>query len=279
MGWNFFTSSGEIKRVSKSASTVSETAPPNPANGDLWTNASNMVTYVYYSDGSSSQWVEAANNARPTTMYGTVANRPAASTTGLYYYATNTKQVFIDSGSAWVEVTKPTYETSLPTSPYDGQTIIYPADTTNGIMWTFRYRAASSSSYKWEFIGGSPLADEVTTQHGTTSTTYTTLTSAGPSITVPLAGDYDVTITFAGTAGASNVCYMSYDIGATGAVDADAAYLQETTGGGGDTTIRGRRKTFTSASTALVSKYKSTSSGATAVFRDRRMIVAPVRVG
>lgn len=107
MGWNFFTSSGEIKKVSKSASTVSETAPPNPANGDLWTNASNMVTYIYYSDGTSSQWVEVANNARPTTMYGTFANRPAASTTGLYYYATDTNRLYLDTGTAWQEVVGP----------------------------------------------------------------------------------------------------------------------------------------------------------------------------
>jgi hypothetical protein len=148
-----------------------------------------------------------------------------------------------------------------------------------GAVWHLRYRSASASAYKWELVGGSLVSAEVTTQQGTASITYVALATAGPLITVPLAGDYDVEIAFYGTAGASNAAYMSYDIGATGATDSDAAYCVDTLGGGYATGIKKRRKTALAASTTLTSKYRSTSGAATAVFRERRMFVKPIRVG
>lgn len=45
---------------------VSDSAPSNPLNGDLWFKSSNGKTYVYYSDGSSNQWVEIGENAQVT---------------------------------------------------------------------------------------------------------------------------------------------------------------------------------------------------------------------
>ena len=40
--------------------------------------------------------------------------------------------------------------------------------------------------------GRPPLVDEVDTLHGTTSASYTDLTSVGPDVVIPLDGDYDV---------------------------------------------------------------------------------------
>lgn len=37
--------------------SYSDTTPTSPAVGDLWFNTSNGYTYLYYNDGSSSQWV------------------------------------------------------------------------------------------------------------------------------------------------------------------------------------------------------------------------------
>ena len=36
---------------------ISETAPSNPNEGDLWWNSTDAVLYIYYNDGSSAQWV------------------------------------------------------------------------------------------------------------------------------------------------------------------------------------------------------------------------------
>ena len=86
----------------------------------------------------------------------------------------------------------PTYETSLPGSPVDGQEIYYAADTTNGVIWHLRYRSAGGT-YKWEFIGGSALTSYIDTNQTTSSSTYGDLATAGPSITVPVNGEYEIT--------------------------------------------------------------------------------------
>jgi hypothetical protein len=90
----------------------------------------------------------------------------------------------------------PTYETTLPSSPIDGQEIYYAADATNGVIWHLRYRSGSSSSYKWEFIGGAPLTDYATVSGTTTApaSTYTDFRNGTTYInrTVPLAGEYQV---------------------------------------------------------------------------------------
>ena len=39
---------------------ISDTPPVNPANGDLWWSSADGKFYIYYSDGSSAQWVSAA---------------------------------------------------------------------------------------------------------------------------------------------------------------------------------------------------------------------------
>jgi len=57
--------------------------------------------------------------------------------------------------------------TTFPSSPVDGDIHVYPADTTNGVMWHFMYRSAPND---WEFIGGAPLFAEVVTDEATTST-------------------------------------------------------------------------------------------------------------
>jgi hypothetical protein len=47
---------------------------------------------------------------------------------------------------------------NLPTNPNDGDEIYYLADAANSVMWHLRYRAASVSANKWDFLGGSPLS-------------------------------------------------------------------------------------------------------------------------
>ena len=38
--------------------TIADTAPGSPAAGTMWWNSNNGNLYVYYNDGSSSQWVQ-----------------------------------------------------------------------------------------------------------------------------------------------------------------------------------------------------------------------------
>jgi hypothetical protein len=85
--------------------------------------------------------------------------------------------------------------TSLPASPVDGQEVYYVADATNGVIWHLRYRAAAPGSYKWEMVGGSGLYvwDPASTGNGAIQNAWTDGTDgAKPTITLPLAGDYDL---------------------------------------------------------------------------------------
>jgi hypothetical protein len=82
--------------------------------------------------------------------------------------------------------------TALPSSPVNGQECYFLADATNGVVWHLKFRSASASGFKWEFVGGGSLYSEVLTAENTVSTSFVDLTTVGPQVTVPLAGDYDI---------------------------------------------------------------------------------------
>jgi microcystin-dependent protein len=87
----------------------------------------------------------------------------------------------------------PSVVTALPVVPYDGQEIYYLADATNGVMWHLRYRAASASAYKWEYVGGAPLHAAETATHNPVTNTAAADKNGGPTLAIPLAGDYEIT--------------------------------------------------------------------------------------
>jgi hypothetical protein len=109
---------------------------------------------------------------------------------------------------------------------------------------------------------------EVTTAQGTSSETYTALTTAGPSITLPVAGNYlvEVGARIYGS-GTGHWGWMSYDIGGTAAVDADGAAVQDSMVPGTSVT-RSRVKTGLGAVT-LTAKYKAGNAAWTLTFADR----------
>ena len=183
--------------------------------------------------------------------------------------------VVMYTGSSWKVLSDPpTFGTSDfgSLTPFDALRVVLAVDTTNGINWEFKYRSGSASSYKWEYVGGAPMFAEVTTSETTSSLTYAALATAGPAITLPRAGDYLVEIGARVVAPASTTAYMSYDIGGTGAVDADAVIITNA-----DATItRVRVKTGLTAVT-LTAKYKLSAANATS-FANRWMKVTPIRV-
>lgn len=163
--------------------------------------------------------------------------------------------------------------TTLPTAPTNGQDYYY--QLSSGGVWHLKYNATAA---KWDLAGGPPLIDEVVTAQTTASLTYAALATAGPSIAVPIAGDYIVTIGCrASNNTAATQTFMSYDIGATGAVDADALFnFAITDATTGDFGVRARKKTGLTAVT-LTAKYRVT--GGTGSFESRWMQLLPVRVG
>lgn len=189
------------------------------------------------------------------------------------------RYIYLRSVPGWVRMNDTVNQsivTALPTDADEGDQIVYDTGTA-GVRWHLVYDTSDGTTYPWLFIGGAPLLTRVTTSETTTSASYAALSTAGPSVTVPLAGDYIVRIhsnTF-NSGVATN--YHSYDIGGTGAIDSNgiegavpsASYSHP---GGAENLHTG-----VAASTAFVSKYKTTAG--TATFRYRTMAVTPVRVG
>jgi hypothetical protein len=174
----------------------------------------------------------------------------------------------------------PASVTSLPISPTDGQVIRFLVDATNGIEWLFVYRQGSGSAYKWEFLGGPPLISEVNVSEDRgAGNTYANLTTVGPSVVLPLAGDYEVHGGFVGRVTVAGTAWMSYSIGATAAVDADGWNVGSAAAGNSHNAAGQRRyiKTFASAAT-LTAKYRNSGGSGSAIFQQRFMAVRPVRV-
>jgi hypothetical protein len=162
--------------------------------------------------------------------------------------------------------------TTLPPAPTEGQqTLLTDSLTAPTYAWLLQWSAKAA---KWLFVGGSSAFAEVTTSETTASATYAALATAGPSFTVPRAGDYIVRIGMEVNVGVASNLAMSYDIGGTGAVDADGVLITIGAAGYFFSTSRTRKKTSLAASTALVAKYK-TSAG-TATYRSRWLEVLPV---
>lgn len=165
--------------------------------------------------------------------------------------------------------------TSLPVSPVNDQEyILVDSLTAPTYQWRFRYLAAKAIN-KWLFIGGSRAYAEVQTAETTTSNPYVALATPGPSLIVPIAGDYIVEHGFISTTAKPN--YMSYDIGATPAVDADR--VETALAGvidGSGTASRIRRKSL--GAVTLTAKYGS-FGGQSSGFKSRWIAITPVAVG
>jgi hypothetical protein len=138
---------------------------------------------------------------------------PTNVTVGSVLTASKYNQEVVDNGIAGHPLVS-----SLPASPADGDTVYLQtaAMATDGIIWTFRYRSGAGT-YKWEFVGGPPWAVEVATgQTQATNNAWVDLATVGPSVTVPVAGDY-ITVGMAraenGFAGA-NRSFIGVAIGA-----------------------------------------------------------------
>src|SRR5215471_3105246 len=113
---------------------------------------------------------------------------------GVLYMAT--KPTSQDPATPWpggpsAAYAAPSYGTSLPTTPTDGQEAILVDSLTNPTyQWRFRYNAGSTSAYKWEYIGGTPAWKRTDTQEGTASSSAQDLNTID-NIIVPRGGDYD----------------------------------------------------------------------------------------
>ena len=190
---------------------------------------------------------------------------------------------------------RPLFVTTLPAG-YDGQEVFFQSTTagtgggatdtmaTIGAVWHLRYRSAASGSYKWEFVGGGQISALQTA--GLTTVTLTTYaTDAGaPVITVPVAGDYDVTFScqmMDNTAVSPQALITAATSAPSNAVgDALSATMrQETNAAVNVLTPASRTVRLTGlAAAASLATYQRASAG-TARYFNRSLMAVPIRVG
>jgi hypothetical protein len=178
-----------------------------------------------------------------------------------------------------------TFETSLPSPAADGQEIYYRANSADGVIWHLRYRNAfngGNATYPWEFIGGSQLSALQAADLTTTSTTYVSDANS-PSITLPLAGDYDVTFSCANFDN-TNLSAQSYLTAATSAPstaagDPLAVQMRQEVSSTPAVFVPGSRTIRLTGLTATSLELYHRVSGGTGRFNSRSMVAVPVRVG
>lgn len=89
--------------------SISTVAPSSPTAGALWYNSNLGRTFVYYNDGSSSQWVDVApfNQGGTNSTVTVSSSAPTSPTEGQLWYNTILARTFIYYGdgtsSQWVD--------------------------------------------------------------------------------------------------------------------------------------------------------------------------------
>lgn len=163
-------------------------------------------------------------------------------------------------------------------TPTDGMTVDVVVDAAAGVIWTLRYNAGSASAYKWEYKGGSALHSAVQTRETGSMVSYDNLTTVGPSITLPLPGDYDISDGFFGTRNGSSATgiSMSYAIGGTGASSNDEVYVGWGSNAGPSGSVARIARKLALAAVSLVTKYNVGASSADA--GARWISATPIRV-
>jgi len=147
--------------------TTSDTAPATPNAGDLWFNSTDLTTYVYYDDGSSSQWVSSmpsgvtagssgGGGGAGVTTYADITARDAATPSqGDLAFVTSVTALYVYDGSEWDRIWSgadelPTWTTELPTNTLlakDGTptTLTVLATDPEGFDMTYTYDTSPSS--------------------------------------------------------------------------------------------------------------------------------------
>ncbi len=174
-----------------------------------------------------------------------------------------------------------TYSTNVPSSPNDQDQFTYPADSTNGVSWEFKYASGSASTYKWQFVGGAPMFAAVATDETRSgSTAYGDLATTGPSITLPRAGDYEVDWGATIYADQNEIPRVAVKRGVTATSDNDAASAGNINGSAvvapGISVARSIVMTGMSASDVVKLEYRC--SAGTVNFQMRWLKIRPVRI-
>ena len=158
-----------------SSVTVSDTAPTSPSDGDMWYNSLSLKMFVYYNDGTSSQWVPAspqqagvagaagadgaAGAAGSPTSYANLAAFPSSgNTAGDMGFATDTKSSYMWDGVAWQRMSMgPQIGPRYTTTPPPTHTLNNDGTTATTITAVAIDESGFPITYDWDAYSGSTL--------------------------------------------------------------------------------------------------------------------------
>jgi uncharacterized protein (DUF486 family) len=87
--------------------TTADTAPSSPSDGDLWYDTTTLRLYVYYDDGTSSQWVKANPSGPSNPLVAVQETAPSNPSTGHMWFDPNALKTYIyyndGDSSQWVQ--------------------------------------------------------------------------------------------------------------------------------------------------------------------------------
>jgi hypothetical protein len=155
-----YNGSAWVGAVVAGGATVSASAPASPQAGAIWFDSDDGKTYVYYSDGSSSQWVEIGGNPQAVTISDT---SPASPITGQIWYRSDNGATYIYYDGFWVEVGGVSTNIVLNTIDAKGDLIVGTADNTISKLsaGTNGYVLAANSStatgLEWTQVSSNPM--------------------------------------------------------------------------------------------------------------------------
>lgn len=165
-------------------------------------------------------------------MAGTLASRPAASANnaGLFYYANDNGQLYRSDGAVWTAIAAGTQTLTVAqflalTGVITGQRVNVLVDGGQAI-WTFQYNEDIGDIYKWVAVGEQVAIENYGTASAVNISNGSYASFTGPaSLSVPIAGVYDVTVgCYAYASSASELLLAPSGAGLT-AADANAARL------------------------------------------------------
>jgi hypothetical protein len=91
-----------------SSVSVSSTAPSSPSEGDLWFDEDDLVMYVWYTDGDSSQWIEANSVTAAAATIHASDTAPSGPSSGDLWFNTTLLDLYVyyadGDSNQWVQV-------------------------------------------------------------------------------------------------------------------------------------------------------------------------------
>ena len=91
-----------------SSVSVSSTAPSSPSEGDLWFDEDDLVMYVWYTDGDSSQWIEANSVTAAAATIHASDTAPTGPSSGDLWFNTTLLDLYVyyadGDSNQWVQV-------------------------------------------------------------------------------------------------------------------------------------------------------------------------------